>query len=182
MCGVLRVGACGAGRARFTVGIARIVEPSCRTTQTPLGRRSRTRPLVGTQHFDLTKSRSDLPCTQRFNSRSSKKWIGSSEIHMLTHRHVCRAAAHGFRPAKLSSRRHACTMPSDRSRQSPARPEPTECKKEGRGLQRCWTGDAPGPGGACGVAPWSLCGAPAARRATGEPFAARMGKLSRALY
>ena len=51
------VGACGAGRERYTVGVGRGVEPSCRTTRTPLGRRSRTRPLVGTQHLDLTKSR-----------------------------------------------------------------------------------------------------------------------------
>ena len=51
------VGACGAGRARYTVGVARVVEPSCRTTRKPLGRRSWTRPLVGTQHLDLTKSR-----------------------------------------------------------------------------------------------------------------------------
>ena len=51
------MGACGAGRASFTVGFARVVEPSCRTTRKRLGRRSWTRPLVGTQHLDLTQSR-----------------------------------------------------------------------------------------------------------------------------
>ena len=51
------VGECGAGRERFTAGVARVVEPSCHTTRKRLGRRSRTRPLVGTQHLDLTKSR-----------------------------------------------------------------------------------------------------------------------------
>ena len=55
---------------------------------------------------------SDLPCTQRFGSRLSNKWIGSWRGHMLTHHIACRAAAHGFRPAKFSSRRHERAMPS----------------------------------------------------------------------
>ena len=44
-----------------------------------------------------------------------------------------------------------------------------EREREGRDRQHWSAGEVPRPGGACGVAPWSLCGAPAARRATGEP-------------
>ena len=123
---------------------------------------------------------SDLPCTQRFDSRSSNFWIGDSEIHMLTHHHACRAAAHGFRPAKFSSRRHACAMPMVSSSGMCGGAQQAECEKEGRGRQHCWEREDPGPGGACGVAPWSLCGAPAARRATGEPCAAAWQGFSRA--
>ena len=46
MFGVLGVGACGAGKARFTVGFARAVEPSCRTSRQPFKRTPPTRWVV----------------------------------------------------------------------------------------------------------------------------------------
>ena len=49
--------ACGAGRARHTVGVVRGVELSCRTTWTPLKRGAPTRWLVHGLHLDLTQSR-----------------------------------------------------------------------------------------------------------------------------
>ena len=112
---------------------------------------------------------SDLPCTQRFDSHSSNFWIGDSEIHMLTHHHACRAAAHGFRPAKFSSRRHACAMPWVCASKMCGEAWQAEREREGRDRQHWSAGEVPSPGGACGFAPWSLRGAPAARRATGEP-------------
>ena len=49
--------ACGAGRARHTVGVAREVEPSCPKTRPPLERRPPTRWLLDALHLDLTRSR-----------------------------------------------------------------------------------------------------------------------------
>ena len=51
------VRACGASRARHTVGVIGGVEPSCRTTRRPLKRRPPTRWLAGAHHLDLTQSR-----------------------------------------------------------------------------------------------------------------------------
>ena len=49
--------ACVVGRARFTLGVARGVQRSCRTTRPPLERRPPTRWLLDALHLDLTRSR-----------------------------------------------------------------------------------------------------------------------------
>ena len=160
------VGACGAGRERYTVGVGRGVEPSCRTTRTPLGRRSRTRPLVGTQHLDLTKSRLQPAMHAEIRFAFVKKM---DRLLERSHAHSSDIMQGGRTWFQASISQQSTPRVCDALGLC-GEAWQAEREREGRDWQHWSAGEVPNPGGACGFAPWSLCGAPAARRATGGPL------------